>query len=79
MIIKSEAIVHDGEEELEDNYPVFGGYMYLAEDGQVIWNHYLIHGTIGQLKVAVQKHEGIKVQVLRRCDITARKLQKYMV
>lgn len=53
------------EPELEDDYPVYPSYFYIA-DGTVIRSP--IDGTVRELKRA------LKVHVIRRCDTVARDL-----
>lgn len=53
---------------LADDYPIYGGYLYVA-DGKVISSD--LHGTTaGRLK----QHLGAKE--LRRCDIVGRRAAK---
>lgn len=52
------------EEVLADDYPVYWGYLYVA-DGKVVESN--IQGTVGRMK----REEGYKE--VRRCNIYARK------
>ena len=54
------------ERELPDDYPIYGGYTYVADD-QVIVSEW--HGiTAGQLKAC------LGVRVLKNCDRAGRRL-----
>lgn len=50
---------------LEDNYPVFYGYWYVADDKPVRSD---VQGTVRDLK------RDLKAKEIRRCDTVARKL-----
>ncbi len=55
----------ENEEVLEDDYPVYGNYLYVA-DGRVYMSDW--HGiTVGQLKASEKFGE------VRRCNISARR------
>lgn len=56
------------EDVLEDDYPIYGNYLYIA-DGKVYMSDW--HGiTVGQLKAK----EGFKE--VRRCNMSARQAKK---
>ena len=57
--------IEQGETVLEDNYPVYPGYLYVA-DGKVITSEF--QGTVGRLKAVHKATE------IRRCNIAARNL-----
>lgn len=52
------------EPELPDDYPIFAGYLYVA-DGKVVESH--LHGV-----TAKRLKQELGAKELRRCDITGR-------
>lgn len=60
--------IHPSETILENDYPVFAGYIYLA-DGRPI--HSDVTGKVGDLKRDLNE-QGWEVMEIRRCDLAAR-------
>lgn len=60
--------VFDGEDLLNDDYPVYYGYAYVV-DGRVIASN--VEGTVRRLRLALQADGGIANEI-RRCNLAER-------
>ena len=56
------------EPELEDDYPVFAGYLYVV-DGRIVESN--VSGYVRDLK-RDQRNQGCSAEVVCRCDIVGR-------
>jgi hypothetical protein len=75
-ILKKEKItsgIMDGEEPLDDNYPVYAGYCYVIDDeqGKVIFSH--VNTNIKGFKQALRA-QGYKANIVFNCKMAARNL-----
>lgn len=59
------------EEPLDDNHPVYGDYLYVA-DGKVIRSN-VLYGTVRDLKRDLFKYYKMEVKVITNCDIFGRR------
>jgi len=59
------------EKVLADNYPVYGGYLYVC-DGKVVRSD-LMEGTVADLKRDLRNHFKLEAKMITSCDIEGRR------
>lgn len=86
LIVEKDLKVYEGETILEQDYPVYSGYLYVfdSEDGKyqgAVWRNMLQErrSTVARMIEDIEASLECKVKHVKKCEIVKRQLRNQMV